>query len=224
MKKFLSLLVLSLLVLIGVQVATATISNPPATTSAVTSITAGTGLTGGVITTSGTVALDLTATNSWTGGQTFVNATSTGTLTVPYSATLTTPVSGNIGIDSTSGQLRGTNGTTKVFSNGNTYPAFTYATSTAWTATTTIPLGTARVGETWNDVQCFTDIGTLNVDFYHTSTHMNMLLGASTTVGTVGLSTNNTITTGEKRYVDIGTPATAPTKISCTVSKSITAD
>lgn len=40
----------------------------------VTSITAGSGLTGGTITTSGTVALDLTNANTWTGQQTFNTA------------------------------------------------------------------------------------------------------------------------------------------------------
>ena len=43
---------------------------------------------------------------------------------------------------------------------------------------------------------------------------------ASTTVGTVSLVTNNSFTASEKRYVDIGTPATSPTKISCTVLKT----
>lgn len=43
----------------------------------VTSITAGTGLTGGIITNSGTIALDLTNPNGWTGLQTFANASST---------------------------------------------------------------------------------------------------------------------------------------------------
>lgn len=151
------------------------------------------------------------------------NATSSGSLGIPYSATLTTPVAGNIGIDSTTGQLRGMNGSVKVYSNGNIYGGFTYATSTAWTATSTIPLGTARVGETWNDVQCYTDVGTLNVSFYDGTNRMNMF-NASTTVGTVTLSTNNAFTSAEKRYVDVGTPATSPTKISCTISRSIDSD
>jgi hypothetical protein len=43
----------------------------------VTSITAGAGLTGGTITTSGTIALDLTNPDAWTGLQTFRNASST---------------------------------------------------------------------------------------------------------------------------------------------------
>lgn len=97
------------------------------------------------------------------------------------------------------------------------YPAFTYATSTAWTATTTIPLGVAYNAQTWRGVKCFTDTGTLNVSFYDGTNRMNMF-NASTTVGTVTLSTNNTFTASEKRYVDVGTPASSPTKISCTVS------
>lgn len=99
------------------------------------------------------------------------------------------------------------------------YPAFTYATSSAWTGTTTIPLAPAYVNETWNGVKCFTDAGTLNVSFYDGTNRMD-LLNASTTVGTFTLSTNNTFTASEKRYVDIGTPASSPTKISCTVSKT----
>jgi hypothetical protein len=100
------------------------------------------------------------------------------------------------------------------------YPAFTYSTTTAWTGTTTLPLGPAYVAETWNGVQCFTDTGTVNVSFNDGTNRMN-LLNASTTVGVVTLSTNNAFTASEKRYVDIGTPASSPTKVSCTVSKTL---
>lgn len=131
---------------------------------------------------------------------------------------------GQCAIDTTSGQLVCDLGTSvKVIGNGNFYPAFTYATSTAWTGTTTIPLGPSYVAETWNGVQCFTDAGTLQVSFSDGTNRMNWM-NASTTVGTVGLTSNNTFTAAEKRYVDVGTPASSPTKISCTVSKSITAD
>lgn len=100
------------------------------------------------------------------------------------------------------------------------YSSFTYATSTAWTATTTIPLGPAATAESWDDVMCFTDTGTLNVSIYDGTNRMNMF-NASTTVGTVDLSTNNTFTVAEKRYVDVGTPASTPTKISCTVDRIV---
>ena len=96
------------------------------------------------------------------------------------------------------------------------YPSFSYATSTAWTGTTTIALAPAYVTETWKGVKCFTDAGTLNVSFNDGTNRMDMF-NASTTVGQVSLITNNAFTVDEKRYVDIGTPATTPTKISCSV-------
>lgn len=143
---------------------------------------------------------------------------------LPNGASPTVDTDGECAIDTTSGQFKCDLGATvSVIGNGFFYPSFTYATSTAWTATTTIPLGTAFIAETWDSVQCFTDVGTLNVSFYDGTNRMN-LLNASTTVGTVTLSTNNTFTAAEKRYVDIGTPATAPTKVSCTIKKAITAD
>lgn len=100
------------------------------------------------------------------------------------------------------------------------YPTFTYATSTTWTGTTTIPLGISYTIERFIGVKCFTDVGTLNVSFNDGTNRMNMF-NASTTVGTVLLNVNNTHVVNEKRYVDIGTPATSPTKISCTVDKII---
>jgi len=100
------------------------------------------------------------------------------------------------------------------------YPTFTYATSTTWTGTTTIPLGISYTIERFVGVKCFTDVGTLNVSFNDGTNRMNMF-NASTTVGTVLLNVNNTHVVNEKRYVDIGTPATSPTKISCTIDKII---
>jgi len=101
------------------------------------------------------------------------------------------------------------------------YPAFTYATSTSWTSSTTIPLGTAFVAETWSGAQCFTDIGTLNVifgDFSASTTIFN----ASTTANTIGIS--KSFSAGSKRYVTIGTPDSSPTKISCTIRKQLSSD
>lgn len=170
-----------------------------------------------------------TAAQTFGGVKTFTdlittNATSSGKLNIPNGASPSVVTTGDIAVDTTSDQLIGYGASVKkVYGNGNIYAGFTYATSTAWTGTSTIPLGTARIGETWNDVQCYTDTGTLNVSFYDGTNRMNMF-NASTTVGTVGLTTNNTFTSAEKRYVDVGTPASSPTKVSCTVSRSITAD
>ncbi len=97
----------------------------------------------------------------------------------------------------------------------HTYATFAYSTSTAWTATTTIALGVAFNAEYWDKVKCYTDVGTVNISVYDGTNRMNMF-NASTTIGTVTFSTNNTFTASEKRYIDIGTPASSPTKISCT--------
>lgn len=95
--------------------------------------------------------------------------------------------------------------------------SFSYAT-TSWTGTTTIPLGIGY-GEVWNSMKCFTDVGTLNVDFYHASTHFQFF-NASTTAGTVNMGAS-TDTVGDKVKVDIGTPASSPTVISCTLNNTI---
>jgi hypothetical protein len=74
----------------------------------------------------------------------------------------------------TSGQLKCGDGSgARVMSDGYFYPAFTYATSTAWTGTTTIPLGPAYTGETWSGAKCFTDAGTVQVSFNDGTNRMN---------------------------------------------------
>lgn len=100
------------------------------------------------------------------------------------------------------------------------YPAFSYSTTTSWAGTTTIPLGPAYVAEQWNGVKCFTDTGTLTVMFHDGTNYMNGLQ-ASTTVGTVPLTANNSYTVSEKRYVEIGNPASSPKQISCSVDKTV---
>lgn len=135
-------------------------------------------------------------------------------------ASFSPSVEGEIGIDTTDNQFKFFSGGAVRVVSPTLYPAFSYATSTAWTGTTTIPIGPAYVGETWSGVKCFTDTGTLNVSFNDGTNRMDML-NASTTVGTFSLTTNNAFTVSEKRYVDIGTPASSPTKISCTVAKVI---
>jgi hypothetical protein len=152
------------------------------------------------------------------------NLTASGFFQLPNSSSQSPTIAGACAIDTTSGQLKcGDGSATRVMSDGYFYPAFSYSTSTAWTGTTTIALGPSYTGETWSGAKCFTDAGTLQVSFNDGTNRMNWIQ-ASTTVGTVTLSTNNTFTASEKRYVDIGTPASSPTKISCTIRKAITSD
>ncbi len=142
-------------------------------------------------------------------------------LEIPNGASPTVDATGECALDTTSDQFKCFGASSsKVFSDGFQYTSFTYATST-WTGTTTIPLGTSFVAETVEAIQCYTDTGTVNVNL-NDGTNLANMLNASTTVGTFTFSTNNTWTAAEKRYIDAGTPASSPTKLSCTVKRSLT--
>ncbi len=157
------------------------------------------------------IGINLGKANTWTALQTFNNATST-----LFSATYA----------STTNLYTSTASTTSLSINNVAQyafktPGFTYATSTAWTATTTLQLPSPYTNQTINSVQCYTDAGTLNADIYHTTTHLAMdALTTSVTIKT--FSTNNTMTAGEKWYVAIGTPATSPMQATCTFNLSPT--
>ena len=97
--------------------------------------------------------------------------------------------------------------------------SFFYATSTAWTGTTTIALEIGY-GEVWNTAKCKTNAGTLNVQFGY-GTASTTMFNASTTVGTITFTSNNTMTSGNLVKVDLGTPATSPTSIFCTANDTI---
>ena len=163
-----------------------------------------------------TIGLNLANVNSWTGGQTFVNATSTGTQTIPVGASVTTPIAGNIAIDTTTGQLRwaDTTGTVKVDPGFRTI-VIPFATSTAWTASTTKFLGPAMANLTVVSAYCETDTGTVGVSLYDGTNRADYIPTASTTKNLFTYTTNNTFTAGESMRVDIGTPASTPTKGAC---------
>jgi hypothetical protein len=150
----------------------------------------------------------LSGTTDLTGGLVTAN-NATSTLFSATTAWLTNLITGAGSVDLSASTVK-----------QHLYPAFSYATSTAFTGTTTIYLAPSYQAETWNGVKCETDVGTLNVSFYDGTNRMNML-NASTTIGTFALTTNNSFTAGESRRVDIGTPATSPTRISCSVDKTI---
>jgi len=146
----------------------------------------------------------------------------TGSLALPQGASPTVDAAGEIAVDTTSDQLIYYGGAKRVLT-GFQYPSFSLATSTAWVATSTRQLGTASVAETWSFAECYTTVGTLNISFSDGTNLMNMI-SASSTPAKFALTTNNTFTAGEKRQFSAGTPATAPVEVSCTITKSITAD
>ena len=93
---------------------------------------------------------------------------------------------------------------------------FGIATSTAWTGTTTRQLGAITTLQTWNSATCYTTVGTLNIVFGDGTKSTNMIQ-ASSTPATFALTTNNRFVAGSKSQVSIGTPASSPVEISCTI-------
>lgn len=99
------------------------------------------------------------------------------------------------------------------------------STTTPWTATTSAALGQstpAPYAGTIRDAYCTTDVGTLNVDIAIGTTHLPLIVGASTTPGVIPFSSNNTFTKGQIIHFLAGTPASSPTVIGCTLDVTIT--
>lgn len=161
----------------------------------------------------GNITLPITVANGGTGQTTMSSAQllyGNGTAALSSVATSSFAVSSGLSYSGIFGALVGGTGGTL---SQNEHHSFTYATTT-WTGTTTIPLESGY-GEIWNTIQCFTDTGTLNVQVGY-GTASTTMLNASTTNGTFNYTSNNTMTSGNMVKVDIGTPASAPTKINCT--------
>jgi hypothetical protein len=99
-------------------------------------------------------------------------------------------------------------------------PLFYMSTSTWGTGTTTIMLDNVQHAYTMVSVKCITDAGSLWIDLYSGSNHLN-ILSASTTNNTFTFTTNRSQAVGNTLKVDIGTAASSPTKVQCTLSKTI---
>lgn len=185
------------------------------------------------VTTTGTITatLNLAHANTWSALQQFAIASSTtfsaGYVAVGQTATTTIDRVGNItdpGTLNVTGQTTLGNASTTRLSINNIAqyayktPGAGYATTSSWTGTTTQAIGALPspfTAQIINSVQCYTDAGTLDVDIFHTSTHLTMFI-ASTTENINSFSSNNTMTAGEKWYIQFGTPATSPSAIKCT--------
>ena len=164
-------------------------------------------------------------------------ATVSQTITLPTVGQLLYSASGNTGGVATSstgtastilaldanGHTAATSATTTSLSvNGDTvtgkrYLTFSYATTTAWTGTSTLPVAVIPIAMTVQAMECATNAGTLNVNFYYgpTPTHVTMY-PASTTPGVYTYS--SAMATAATTTVDIGTPASLPTSIQCTMT------
>lgn len=189
----------------------------------VTSISAGTGLNGGTITTSGTIDLKayFATSTADVGGNILYYTTTNGTpAKIANVATTTASFSPAFATSSILGSLVG--GSSGLISSVAQF-SFTYATSTTWTGTTTIPIQQDILPETINGLRCSTSAGgggTLNIQIGNGSASTTMV-NASSTNNFNAFTANNIIAAGQQLSVDIGTPGTTPTKIVCTVKFTI---
>lgn len=151
-------------------------------------------------------------------------------LKIPFLATLLTVSGGEIGIDTTSNQLR-YYGTATTTLTPYRDASFTVPSSTlTLTGTTTISLGIAMRGETWQNVACFnTSTGgtraTSSIQFGDGASWMPIYtVTSSATVPIVAVSSNNTFTAGKPRYAKIWANSGTFDMLSCTIEKYINAD
>jgi len=143
-------------------------------------------------------------------------------LEIPNNGTVDT--NGEITSDDTSGQLRYYAGSTERVISPFVTMMGGYATST-WNGTTTLYLAPAIAAGTIDGVYCETDTGTVGVSLYDASSNRaNYIPTASTTINYNKYSSNNTFTAGESIRIDLGTPASSPTKVSCRFKYKYSAD
>lgn len=210
-----------------ITVACATCST---TLGTVTSVTGGTGLNGGAITSSGTLSL-----KSYLGTSTADTANQISVFTSTNATPATFGGFANFTFNSSTNTFVVTNATTTNVSASqslfvaskqvNPYQNATFsygATSTAWTGTTTETQLVAPFNGTLQDVQCEVPTGTLNVQVKVNSTSVTPMFNASTTNGTVTFTGSNTFVRGDIIEFDFGTPATLPTLITCTPRATVT--
>lgn len=129
--------------------------------------------------------------------------------------------------------VSGTASTSALRVNGNAipaffYPRFGYATSSAWTGTTTningnpLALGAPVSAETWVSATCNTDQGTVDAQFYNglpsNATKLDMI-AVTNTPTTVSFTTNNVFSALASTSVVFGTPAGTPGSVACTIQK-----
>jgi len=196
----------------------------------VTQIAFGDGLNGGTITTSGNVNLKsyfATSTADTIGSIMYSGSTNGWPAKVAYVATSSQTLSSAFSTTGTVGNfVGGTSGTLSSV----IQPSFTwFATSTSFIGTTTIPLQVnLPLAETINRVSCRAYNGAsptfLNVQLGYGTASTSMII-ASSTVGTINFSANNTPGAGANVSVDIGTTTaitvTPPLYLNCTYKITI---
>lgn len=149
-----------------------------------------------------------------------------GSMIIPISTSLLTTTTGQLGIDSTSGQLRYNNGaSTSTLVDYQVMKITIPSTSVAIGATTTINLGPVMANETWASYGCYTDTASATIQFGNTA-YMTAVLASSTgtLVPQITMTSNNTFSTGSKQNVRIGNIVNMPNYITCSAKKRVDPD
>lgn len=156
----------------------------------------------------------------------FTNATSTGTFALPVGSAPNVSSDGQCAIDTTSGQFKCDVGTknTRVIYPGTKAFSFSHASSTQGAATTTHYIGVAPFALTVTQARCdFSNF--MGISLFDGTNRADYFV-ASSTVGTVTYTTNNTFTSGEPMRLDVGTSTNIAATVSggCTLDYTATAD
>ena len=189
----------SALILTGSTGVLAEYAGASCTNQVVTSITAAGGAT---CTTLTSAYLDLTANYAWTGAHDF----SGGVIEITNGASPTVDAIGEIALDTTANELLIATSTTAAAPGVMKMwqpIRFSYASSTQGSGTTTRSLGVAPAAGYLDEIQCdFSNF--MRVMIYDGTNRLNDLV-ASSTIGTVKFTANNSFTSGEAMRVDLGT-------------------
>lgn len=140
-------------------------------------------------------------------------------LIIPNGTAPTIDAVGKIAVDTTANQfLYGTSTAYPAVVMPYNYIRFEVA-SSSWTSTSTANWGGyVQDPLTLVSANCYTDAGTVNFSIADDKGNYTNVIGVTTSTSTpVALSTNNTWTAGEKMVFNIGTPASSPTKASCSI-------
>jgi hypothetical protein len=136
----------------------------------------------------------------------------------------TVDTTGEIGVDTTSDQFLYFGASTKRVIQPFDNLGFAYAT-TSWAGTTTLRIGPAPAAITVQHAYCETNTGTVGVSLYDGTNRALYMPTASTTINKFNYTaSNNSFTAGETMRVDIGTPASSPTQLSCRFMYTYDAD
>lgn len=181
------------------------------------------------------LAFGTTTANTWGALNTFTNASSTffsaiTSLWIPNSSSQAPTQAGQLALDTTNDQIVIGDGTvTSVFDKRRTL-LMSYASTTAWAGTTTLPSFVIPFGFTWNTGTCIVQPAgaTLFAQYQYANpaayATVNVTpIPASSTPGIYTFSTNNTPTAQATSTISFGNPANSPTSVSCTLTGVVTA-